>query len=181
MTASPASFHATGPLTLTPQPLTPAAFAPFGQVVAIDGQVDALPQRPINSGTTQRFDLLADMQLTAEGGVPMLTLFRAQARQFPLPITELERHLLGSQTFIPLGTHRFVVVVAHAGAAPDAADLYAFVTNGRQGVVLAPGTWHHGLIAVEGGDFAVVERGAEVLDCEVCNFSTNQCCCINAV
>lgn len=46
----------------------------------------------------------------------MLALFRAQARTFPLNIGEMERHTLGSQTFIPLGTQRFVLVVAAASA-----------------------------------------------------------------
>ena len=98
----------------------------------------------------------------------MLALFSAQARRFPLDVTELERHALGSQTFVPLGTQRFVVVVARPGPAPQADDLQAFVTDGRQGVVLAPGTWHHALLAVEGGDFVVVERRAAVVDCDVC-------------
>ena len=151
------------------QPLTPAAFAPFGIVLAVEGQPDTLPQRSINGGTTQRFDLLADLQLTTAGGVPTVALFRAQARQFPLPITEMERHAQGCQMFVPLGTQRFVVVVARPGPAPQAQDLHAFVTNGRQGVVLAPGTWHHALLAVEGGDFVVVERRAGEVDCEVCS------------
>ena len=155
-------------LVLAAQPLTPAAFAPFGQVVAVDGQAATLPQRSINSGNARRYDLLADLQLTADGGVPTLALFRAQARQFPLQVVEMERHALGSQTFVPLGTQRFVVVVARPGPAPQAADLHAFITDGRQGVVLAPGTWHHALLAVEGGDFAVVERRAAQVDCDVC-------------
>ena len=153
-------------LLLTPQPLTPKAFAPFGTVLSLADQPD-VPQRAINSGTTQRFDLLPDLQLTAEGGVPMLALFRAQARQFPFRLTEMERHALGSQTFVPLGTQRFVVVVARAGLAPQVHELHAFVTDGRQGIVLAPGTWHHPLLAVEGGDFVVVERRAAQVDCEV--------------
>lgn len=33
--------------------------------------------------------------------------------------------------------------------------------------MLAPGTWHHALLAVEGGDFAVLERRAGQVDCEV--------------
>ena len=77
----------------------------------------------------------------------------------------LVRDALGSQSFVPLGTQRFVVVVAAAGPAPKAADLQAFVTDGRQGIVLAPGTWHQALLAVEGGDFAVFERRADALDC----------------
>ena len=155
-------------LILTPEPLTPARFAPFGQVVAVQGQSPALPAWPINGGNAVRHELLADLQLTAEGGVPMLALFSAQARRFPLDVTELERHALGSQTFVPLGTQRFVVVVARPGPAPQADDLQAFITDGRQGVVLAPGTWHHALLAVEGGDFVVVERRAAAVDCEVC-------------
>ena len=166
--AASAASSATSGLVLAAQPLSPAAFAPFGQVVAVDDQPATLPQRSINSGNARRYDLLADLQLTADGGVPTLALFRAQARQFPLQVMEMERHALGSQTFVPLGTQRFVVVVARPGPAPQAADVHAFVTDGRQGVVLAPGTWHHALLAVEGGDFAVVERKAEVVDCEVC-------------
>lgn len=156
---------------LNAQPLTPQAFAPFGTVIAIDGQANDVPQRSINGGTTQRFDLLADMQLTADGGVPALAIFRAQARQFPLPITELERHAQGSQTFVPLGTQRFVVVVASAGEVPQAQDLHVFITNGHQGVVLAPGTWHHALLAVEDGDFVVVERIAREVDCVLCGLA----------
>jgi len=57
------------------------------------------------------------------------------------------------------------------GPAPQAGELQAFVTDGRQGVVLAPGTWHHALLAVEGGDFVVVERRAAVVDCEVCRLN----------
>lgn len=31
----------------------------------------------------------------------------------------------------------------------NASDLKAFINDGQQGVVLHPGTWHHGLVAVE--------------------------------
>ena len=155
------------PLLLRPQALQHQRFAAFGSVI---GASD-LPGTSINGGNAQRMDLLSDMQLTAAGGRPMLALFRAQARQFPLTITSLERHALGSQSFVPLGTQRFVVVVARPGPAPQAGELQAFVTNGRQGVVLAPGTWHHALLAVEGGDFAVIERKAASVDCELCHMA----------
>jgi ureidoglycolate lyase len=83
-------------------------------------------------------------------------------------VTEMERHALGSQTFVPMGgQRRFVIVVARAGAAPSANALTAFVTDGRQGVMLAPGTWHHALLAVDAGDFVVVERVAATVDCDV--------------
>ncbi|RCW74388.1 ureidoglycolate lyase [Pseudorhodoferax soli] len=150
--------------TLSVQPLSAAAFAPFGTVVEVPTGATG---RPINGGTSQRFDLLADMALAAEGGRPVLALFRAQARRFPHAVNELERHALGSQTFVPLGQRRFVLVVAPAAPEPDLSALAAFITDGAQGVVLAPGTWHHALLAVDAGDFVVVERAAQAVDCDV--------------
>ena len=152
---------------LYPQPLTPEHFAPFGHVISLYGYTEPLPHWPINDGHAMRYELLPDLQLQAEGGVPMMAIFRAPARQFPLPITALERHALGSQTFMPLGSKRFLVVVAAAGPAPQADALHAFITDGQQGIVLAPGTWHHALLAVDSGDFVVIERAAVQVDCEV--------------
>lgn len=158
------THHTNSPaLILEARPLTAHHFSAFGTVIGLTDP--SLPSQSINQGNALRYDLLPDLQLTSQGGWPMLALFRAQARQFPLAVTEVECHALGSQSFVPLGTQRFVVVVAAAGPAPKAEDLQAFVTDGRQGIVLAPGTWHHALLAVEGGDFAVIERRAEALDC----------------
>lgn len=39
-------------------------------------------------------------------------------------------------------------------------------TAGQQAVTLRTGTWHPGLIAPEGGDFVVIERHADAVDCE---------------
>lgn len=154
-------------MRLVAQPLSAEGFAPYGSVVAApDGA-----GRWINGGTTERFDLVDDLHLGADGGRPMLALFRAQARRFPHAVQALERHALGSQTFVPLGERRFVIVVAAAGDAPQAHQLAAFVTDGRQGVTLAPGTWHHALLAVDAGDFVVVERAAASVDCDVCELS----------
>jgi ureidoglycolate lyase len=160
----PAMTPAAPAQMLEARPLAPAAFARYGTVV----QAPAGAGRLINAGSAERFDLVADLQLGAGGGRPMLALFRAQARRFPHAVGELERHALGSQTFVPLGERRFVIVVAAAGEPPAAAALAAFVTNGRQGVVLAPGTWHHALLAVDAGDFVVVERAAATADCDTC-------------
>lgn len=145
-------------------PLTAEAFAPFGTVLqAPDGG------RYINGGTSERFDLVDDLQLSATGGRAQLALFRAQARSFPHAVTEMERHALGSQSFVPMGAAlRFVIVVAHPGDAPSANALAAFVTDGQQGVTLAPGTWHHALLAVDAGDFIVIERAGAAVDCDIC-------------
>jgi len=155
----------TGAVALVAKPLTSQAFTPYG--IAIEAP--AVEGRPINGGNARRFDLLDDLRLDAEGGRPMLALFRAQARRFPHEVSEMERHALGSQTFVPLGDRRFVIMVARAGEAPTSAkQLAAFVTDGRQGVVLAPGTWHHALLAVDAGDFVVIERAGGGVDCDIC-------------
>ncbi|RYF68992.1 MAG: ureidoglycolate hydrolase [Comamonadaceae bacterium] len=149
---------------LRPRALTAQDFAPYGHVVQAPSGAAG---RWINDGTTERFDLVHDLQLQAEGGRAALAIFRAQARHFPQTLQEMERHALGSQSFIPLGLRRFVLVVAPAGAAPDVQALAAFVSDGTQGVVLAPGTWHHALLAVDAGDFVVIERVGAQVDCDV--------------
>lgn len=146
---------------LRTQPLTAEAFARYGTVV----QAPAGAGRRSKACTTGRFDLMEDLPLGAAGG---LALFRAQRRRFPHAVRALERHALGRQTFVPLGERRFVVVVALADKPLSAATLAAFITDGHQGVVLAPGTWHHALLAVDAGDFVVVERAAASVDCELC-------------
>ncbi len=74
----------------------------------------------------------------------------------------MEQHPLGSQAFIPLD-HAPVSDRGRAGraTAPRAADLRAFVTDGRQGVnCTLKGVWHHPVIAWRRPtDFLVVDRG----------------------
>ena len=148
---------------LIAQPLTAAAFAPFGRVVAWPGGQG----RPINAGSSLRADLDGALRLDARSGQPLLAIYRAEARAFPFEAVTLERHRHGSQTFIPLGSARFVILVAPAAMTPEADTLCAFLTDGRQGVSLAPGTWHHGLLAVDAADFAVIERAADDEDCDL--------------
>jgi ureidoglycolate lyase len=148
---------------LIAEPLTAAAFAPFGTVVAWPGG----DGRAINAGSSRRADLDGALRLVAQDGAPLLAIYRAEARTFPFTAEQLERHRHGTQTFIPLGTARFVILVAPADAMPVADTLRAFLTDGRQGVSLAVGTWHHGLLAVNAADFAVIERAAADEDCEL--------------
>jgi ureidoglycolate lyase len=145
------------------RPIDAVAFAPYGALADAEGAVG----RPINDGTSLRVDGVGELQLTAEGGVPCLALFRAQPRDPAGPWQVLERHRLGTQTFVPLGGAAFVLLVALGGDAPDEATLAAFHVAGHQAVTLHAGTWHHGLIAPQGGDFVVIERRAADEDCEL--------------
>lgn len=160
-------------------PLTAAAFAPYGEVIgtpaarphpyeAADGVdvVAGLPMRAINGGTSQRFDMPGGLHLHAEGGEPCVAIFRAQAQTLIGPWRQLERHRLGTQTFIPLAGARCAVLVARGETIPDPATLAAFMVDGAHGFTLHADTWHHGLIALDAGDFVVIERRAAQVDCE---------------
>jgi len=148
--------------TLTIEPLTRAAFAPFGDVIELEGA----RQIPINLGTTVRFHDLARVDVADQGGRPLVNLFRGQPRTLPFEVTMLERHPLGSQAFVPLAQKSYLVVVAPVGPlAPEA--VRAFVTRGWQGVNYANGVWHHPLIALDDvSDFIVVDRGGEGHNCD---------------
>ncbi|HUP98482.1 MAG TPA: ureidoglycolate lyase [Usitatibacter sp.] len=139
-----------------PRPLAAAGFARFGVVIDIQDR----PAESINAGTTQRFSDLATLDLRSAGRDPVLGIYVAQARRFPLRIATLERHRQAAQVFLPLGTQRFIVVVAPGVDAPHWEELEAFVTSPGQGVSLHRGCWHHGLVALGDGDrFAVIEGG----------------------
>jgi len=147
-------------------PLTAEAFAPFGQVVSADA---AAQRYAINDGTAERFHDLARIDTARDGGRPVLSLFRASPRPLPLQIRLMERHRLGSQAFVPLGTQRFLVLVAPPGPAPTAAALRCFLASPGQGINFNAGTWHHPLIALGGGgDFLVIDRAAVdgAVDCD---------------
>lgn len=144
------------PKPLPVRPLTRDAFAPFGDVIAAD---DAARQFPINAGTTQRFHDLARVDVASADGQPLISIFRGQPRAQPVTVAMLERHPLGSQAFVPLGRHPYLVVVAPPGD-PDPDAVRAFIVRDGVGVNYARGTWHHPLLALDAvSDFLVVDRG----------------------
>lgn len=136
-------------------PLDRALFAPFGDVIEPES---AKMCCAANYGTAERFHDLARLDLIAEHGRPIVSLFRARAYAEPIRLHAMERHPLSSQAFIPLSAYPYLVVVAPPG--PFAVDrLMAFRASPRQGVNYAPGVWHHYLIALANDcDFLVIER-----------------------
>ncbi len=158
-------------ITLKPQPLTREAFAPFGDVIETLGA----EHYPINEGTTERFHDLAAVEVAEGGGRPLINIFRGQPRDLPLAIRMMERHPLGSQAFIPTGPHKWLAVVAPAGAPPKPVDLRAFVAGAGQGVNYRRGVWHHPLIALEAvSDFIVVDRGGAGDNCDEHHFAEDE-------
>lgn len=149
-------------MNLYAQPLTADAFGPFGDVIETANRKGCL----INDGSTRKFADLARLELE-NGGRAALHIFRAAPAAAPIPIALLERHLLGSQAFVPLHGRPFPVVVAAPADDPRQRVVRAFITDGRQGVNLRPGTWHHHLLCIgEPSDFLVIDRHSDAEDCE---------------
>lgn len=145
-------------ITVAAEPLTAAAFAPFGDVIAAGGG-DYIE---INEGMARRYHDLADVDVAAEGGRALISVFSARPWFRPIRLRVMERHPLGSQAFVPMHDRPFLVVVAPPGPAPLPAALRAFVTDGAQGVNYARGVWHHPLLALDRIEqFLVVDRGGE--------------------
>ncbi len=133
---------------IRPRPLTPEAFAPFGEVLAATGDY-----RLINAGMCRRHHDRA--QLDFGSGRAGISIFQAEARRLPYSFDLIERHPEGSQAFLPMTAQPFLVIVAES---PGAAPL-AFLTDGAQGINLRRGTWHGVLTPLTApGLFAVVDR-----------------------
>jgi len=151
---------------LTLAPLTKEAFKPFGDVIEIAGAEKIL----INEGTTERFNALARLDVSDDGGAPILSIFRARARPFPIALRMMERHPLGSQAFFPLSDAPWLVVVSEAQT-PSPKTLRAFLAQGSQGVQYAKNIWHHPLLILQPAqDFLVADRAGPGSNLEECWF-----------
>lgn len=117
--------------TLRLEPLTPEAFAPYGDVVA--------PPAPgaraaIESG------------LHAGAEAPILGFNHLTPHDLPLTAIAMERHNRSSQCFMPMDVSRWVVLVApDIDGRPDPSRIRAFLVRGDQAVNYHVGIWHHPL------------------------------------
>ena len=145
------------------QPLTPHAFSPYGEVL----NLFAPAQQTINRGTSGRLDLPGGLDLAGDQGQAVLAVFHALAQNPAGPCHMLERHQLGSQTFVPLTGARCRLLVALGHDQPDLRTLRCFEVTGQQGFTLHKGTWHHPLMALDSGAFLVLERQGPTEDCEI--------------
>ena len=139
--------------TIHAQPLTSQAFAPFGDVLAATGA----PDKIINQGLCGRFHDRAQLDFGPEGRAG-ISIFNAEPRALPYRLDMVERHPEGSQAFLPLHEHPFLVIVAPDEGGVPGRPL-AFVTDGTQGINLHRNTWHGVLTPLAApGLFAVVDR-----------------------
>ena len=155
---------------ITARPLTAAAFAPFGDVLDTAGDPDKL----INAGLCERYHDRA--RLDFGDGRAGISIFNAQPRSLPYTCDLLERHPEGSQAFIPMTQHPFLVIVAPDDAGTPGAP-QAFITFPGQAINLHRGTWHGVLTPLHSpGLFAVIDRigaGANLEEVRVTPFTVH--------
>ncbi|QUM78519.1 ureidoglycolate lyase [Moritella sp. 24] len=157
--------------TITLEPLTAEAFKPYGDVIATADRDYFM----INNGSTRRYHQLANVD--TEGGSAIISIFQATPLVYPLSVTMMERHPLGSQAFIPLLGNAYLILVA----APtrdlnsdrlDSQTIRGFISDGSQGVNYHKGVWHHPILALTDQDqFLVVDRAGSGNNCEEVHFS----------
>ncbi|TCB77232.1 ureidoglycolate lyase [Acinetobacter sp. ANC 4173] len=154
------------------QPLTAENFKLFGDVLMTKGNDFFY----INEQYTERYHDLAEIQSDAKVGMSIFKNIKAS--QFPIEISMLERHPLGSQAFVAMHGQKFVIVVAESldKDMPDLNKIKAFITDGNQGVNYHAGTWHHPLITLEApSEFIVVDRIGVSQNCDVYQFENMLC------
>ncbi|WP_281992973.1 ureidoglycolate lyase [Sulfitobacter geojensis] len=135
------------------EPLSAAAFAPFGDVLDASGT----PDKIINAGLCGRHHDRAHLDFGPEGRAG-ISIFNAEERSLPYELTLLERHPDGSQAFLPMTGNPFLVIVAtDENGTPGAPR--AFMTAPHQGINFHRGIWHGVLTPLSApGLFAVVDR-----------------------
>lgn len=139
--------------TVIAQPLTIAAFSPFGDVLDCSGEPDLM----INKGACGRWHDRAQLDF-GENGRAGISLFRAFPRTLPYTLDLLERHPLGSQAFVPMTASAFLICVAEDHDDAPATPI-AFLAAPGQGANIHRNVWHGVLTPLEEpGLFAVVDR-----------------------
>ena len=145
------------------EPLSPKAFAPFGQIVGESGTAPHFTGSHIAAWR---------MAFEAEGGAEIL--FARYVHQ-PIELSRMERHFNVTQAFLPLGDQPSVMVVAapadlgDRAAKPKPQAVRAFYVEGSRGIMLWKGTWHaltRFPARPSGAEFAVITGAATQAELE---------------
>ncbi|WP_375056421.1 ureidoglycolate lyase [Zobellella sp. DQSA1] len=158
-------------LQLRAQPLTAAAFAPFGEVIEAEQQ----HQFYINDGKALRYHDIARAEALGDSARVAISLVDVEPYALPLAVTLLEKHPRGSQAFIPLDGQPFLILAAPRGPAPGPEAVQAFISNGRQGVNYHTDTWHHPIVSLEGKQrFIIIDRIGQGDNCDLHHLQPGQ-------
>ena len=141
-------------ITIKPIKITKKNFSKFGELI------DTKKRKPIiiNNGYAKRFHDLGKINTSSKKGNPIISIFYAKKRIFPMKIDMMEKHPLGSQAFIPMEKTTFIVFVAPKGKKPDVNKIKSFIIPKQTGVNYKPGIWHFPLISNKNMNFLVIDR-----------------------
>ncbi|CAA6800026.1 MAG: Ureidoglycolate hydrolase (EC [uncultured Thiotrichaceae bacterium] len=155
-------------LNIILEPLTREAFAPFGDVVEIEGA----KHFAINRGTVERYNDVATVDTSEQDGRTLISIVCCnELATLPYTLPFVERHPLGSQSFIPMDNTPIVVAVAKAGEPPGSDHIRAFISNGQQGINYHKGVWHMPMLFLNADQrMIVIDRGGPGDNCEEHHF-----------
>ena len=139
---------------IKPIKVTRSNFATFGDLISTN---DINPI-DINAGYAKRFDNLADLNTSKDGGKSIISIFSALKRVFPMTIDMMEKHPLGSQAFIPMKETTFLCLVALPRELPEINKIQSFIIPPKMGINYKPEVWHFPLISTEDTNFLVIDR-----------------------
>ena len=139
---------------IKPIKITRDNFSEYGDLISTN-DIDPIN---INAGYAKRFDNLANINTSKDGGKTIVSIFSALKRNFPMKIDMMEKHPLGSQAFIPMKETTFLCFVAPPGEFPEINKIQSFIIPPKTGINYKPGIWHFPLISTEDTDFLVIDR-----------------------
>ncbi len=139
---------------IKPMEITRKNFAAYGDLISSDN----IKPIDINAGYAKRFDNLANINTSRDGGKTTVSIFSTLKRTFPMKIDMMEKHPLGSQAFIPMKETNFIVLVAPPGDKPEISKIESFVISRGIGINYKPDIWHFPLISTENMNFLVMDR-----------------------
>lgn len=124
------------------EPLSAETFRPFGQVA----QPGLGKVKEIREGTVRLTRTPTLLDRDAEAVDLALDFYEAMPEKGCMSIAQAEIHPHSAQLFVPLDLVPYLVIVWPGH--PDHTAPRAFVGQGTQAVIYAPGVWHHGIVAL---------------------------------
>ena len=143
---------------IIPEKLSKESFSNYGDVLEPSG--DSINNKDflklgyanmsdnVPSERVEKFDVLDYWGQIANISQEPMRFGFLRPRKRAFEVSWLERHVKGTQTFIPLGGEKSIITVGKANqndnpeALPDLSTVKAFLLDGDKGVNLHPGTWH---------------------------------------
>ena len=129
----------TRPPLVIAQPLDAEGFRPFGQVFA----------GPAEPGRESFNEFLENTRANADVDLSIATI--SPLDKLPMQAKTLERHPYSSQTFIPIRTGRYLIIVApdKPDGSPDLDRVRGFLADNRQCFTYRRGVWHHAMTVLD--------------------------------